>query len=86
MKTTPAFHPFKNEEDAIGIGELTVENRLDRIEIYGSISLTRDKTGLELALQLKQLVDTTGAAMQSEKLPDKIPITPTENVDNPFKS
>lgn len=82
----PDFQPFKNEADSIVIGELTVENRLDRIEIYGSVSLTRDKAGLELALQLKKLVDAAVAAMQSEKLPDKIPVTPAENVDNPFKS
>ncbi len=79
-----SIKPFQNEKDAIEIGELTIENRLDRVELYGSLQLTRDKAGLALARQLKDVVDKTIKAMQSGELPDQIRTTPTDNIDNPF--
>jgi hypothetical protein len=38
MKKTE-IHPFANESESIQIGDLTVENRLDRVSIYGSPDL-----------------------------------------------
>jgi hypothetical protein len=76
--------PFENEADSIDIGELTVENRLDRIELYGSAQITRDKAGLKLAQELKALIDAAVAKLQAEDLPDHIPIEPPDSVDNPF--
>ena len=35
--TLPAY----NESESLGIGDLTIENRTDRISIYGNIDLTR---------------------------------------------
>ena len=79
--------PFANESESLGIGDLTIENRTDRISIYGSIDLTRDKAGLEHARMLKAVLDKVVQALESEKnLPDKIapPDTPDE-VANPFQ-
>ncbi|HEV7618799.1 MAG TPA: hypothetical protein VGO51_11940, partial [Burkholderiaceae bacterium] len=68
------------------IDDLTIENRLDRISLYGSVQLTRDKTGLQHARQLKEVVDAVVAALEAEKnLPEHIAVKPTEKVDNPFK-
>src|SRR3982074_444499 len=47
------FKPFKNEEESLIIDDLTIENRLDRVSLYGSVQLTRDKTGLQQARQLQ---------------------------------
>jgi hypothetical protein len=77
--------PYANEADSITIGELTVENRLDRLELYGSLQLTRDKEGLALARELKSLVDDALTLLESEDLPDRIVIDPTDEVDNPFQ-
>jgi hypothetical protein len=76
---------FQNEEESIAIGELTAENRLDRISLYGSLQITRDKAGLKLALELKELIDAAVTALQAEKLPEHIAVAPSEKVDNPFK-
>ena len=38
-----SIRPFENEEESLSIGGLTVENRTDRVELYGSVHLTRDK-------------------------------------------
>ena len=79
--------PFANESESLGVGDLTIENRTDRISIYGSIDLTRDKAGLEHARMLKAVLDKVVQALETEKsLPDKIapPDTPDE-VANPFQ-
>jgi hypothetical protein len=78
--------PFQNEEDSIAIGDLTVENRLDRISLYGSLEITRDKAGLALAKEIKALLDDTVAALQAEHLPDHIAVAPTDKINNPFAS
>ena len=80
------IRPFENESDSVGIDELTVENRVDQLEIYGSLSITRDKAGLERALQLEDIVDAAVKALQNDAaLPDRIAFKPTDKVDNPFK-
>lgn len=78
------FKPFADEEASIEIDELTVENRLDRISIYGSVQITKDKVGLQQARKLKELIDATLAALEKESQPDHVTITPSEKVKNPF--
>lgn len=79
--------PFQNEAESIAIDDLTVENRLDRVELYGSLQITKDKAGLQLARELKQLIDATVSTLEAEKnLPAHVAITPPNNVDNPFGS
>ena len=76
--------PFANETDSLSIGELTVENREDRITIYGNIDITRDKEGLGNAETLQTLFNDIIASMKKGDLPDKISIKPADNVANPF--
>jgi hypothetical protein len=45
----------------------TVENRTDRVSVYGSIDLTRNKRGLEYARALGSLVDSVIKAIEAEK-------------------
>jgi hypothetical protein len=82
----PTLQPFQNEADAIIIGELNIENRLDQLELYGTLAITRDKAGLRLALEMKALIDATVQALQSAAdLPEAMSTRPTDSVDNPFK-
>lgn len=78
------INPFKNERECLQIGDLTVENRTDRVSIFGSIDITRDKEGLAIARQLKNILDLTLTALEGENLPDRITLEPTESVTNPF--
>lgn len=82
----PTIKPFANDADSIGIGGLTVENGSDKIAVYGNIDLTRDKTGLALAHQLKVLVDGVVKELEADKnLPDQIePPKAPDEVENPF--
>jgi hypothetical protein len=84
---TMTIKPFQNEEESLTIDDLTIENRLDRIEMYGSVQITKDKVGLQLARELQQVLDATVKALQAEKdLPDQVRVTPPDNVKNPFGS
>lgn len=79
------FIAFQNESDVFEIGELTVENRLDHISVYGSLEITQDQEGLRRALLLKSIIDSAITEMQrkGEYLPEKIE-TELEEVENPF--
>jgi hypothetical protein len=78
------FSPFKNESDCIQIGDLNIENRVDRVSIFGSIDLTLDKEGLKAAQELKAILDKTLTEMENTDLPDKIAIAKPKIVGNPF--
>ena len=84
MKT---MTPFANEADSMRIGDLTLENRTDRIAIYGSLDLTRDKDGLGNARTLKALLDRIVKTLEGDKtLPDKVaPSKKPDQVKNPFQ-
>lgn len=79
---------FKNEAETQTLQELTVENRLDRVSLYGSLDITRDAAGLARALQLKALLDGVVATLSAEQasgtLPEQISLKASETVANPF--
>jgi hypothetical protein len=82
----PDMEPFKNETESITLGQLTIENRLDQVELYGSLSITRDQAGLALALQLKSVLDAAIDHLQhTSDLPAHIAFRPADTIDNPFK-
>lgn len=80
-----SFMAYENETDSFFIDNLTVENRYDRISIYGSFDITKDQQGLEYALKLKRIIDASIDALKREKsLPEHIETKPAENIENPF--
>ncbi len=79
--------PFENEEEVITIQELTLENRLDRVSINGSVDITKDKQGLEYAFALKRQIDTIVEYLKKQDLPEKISVENVGKVvDNPFEN
>lgn len=78
------FIPYKNESDALHIGGLTIENRLDRITISGDIDLTADQAGLADARALHQLLADVVAKLEGQTLPDQLPPPASTTVANPF--
>jgi hypothetical protein len=80
-----SFVPYANEADVLHIGNLTLENRLDRITLDGDIDLTADKAGLANAKLLHRLLGDIVAALEARPLPDVLPPPQVKTVDNPFK-
>jgi len=84
-KKKPAgFTPFANEADVIGIGNLMLENRVDRITISGDVDLTADKPGLEQARRLQALLAAIVTALEARELPDQLPAPEVKTIANPF--
>jgi len=78
--------PYANEEDVIHIGELDIENRLDRISMQGSIDITKDQQGIEYAFALKRQIDTIVEYLKKQALPEKISVeNVAKEVENPFE-
>lgn len=77
--------PFRNESEVVQINGLTIENRLDRVSMYGSIDFTLDKSGLSKARNLLEVIKVTVEALEVEDLPESVPIDKSETVKNPFE-
>jgi len=83
-KKAAAFTPFANEADVLGIGNLMLENRVDRITISGDVDLTADVAGLALARRLHAALGDIVAALEARELPQQLPPPAVTTVDNPF--
>jgi hypothetical protein len=77
-------HRYQNEEETCQIDQLTVENRVGRVQVYGSIELTKDKVGLARARQLKELVERVVKVLSSQDLPEQVTVEDSKTVKNPF--
>lgn len=78
------FKPYANESEEQEIGNLKIENRLDRISVYGDLDITRDQAGLAVARDLKTVIDAIVNVLEGEKLPEKVPAPVVKKVKNPF--
>ena len=76
---------FANESETFDIGKLTIENRTDRVTIYGSLDVTRDQAGLQAAKELKATVDAIVAFLEGENLPEQIVFKTATEKKNPFR-
>ena len=78
--------PFADDATSIGVDKLTIENGKERLSLYGSLDITRDREGLQRALALKAIVDQAVHVLTSDPaLPQRLP--PSEKptaVGNPF--
>jgi hypothetical protein len=83
IMTAKRFSPFKNEVDRVQIGDLTVENRLDRVALAGRLDITLDMAGLDAAHELMELLSLTLHELVHASLPDKV-AAGTATVKNPF--
>ena len=83
---TKKFQPFSDDSASLSIGAFTVENGTDKIALYGSLDVTRDKNGLRQAKVLKAAVDAIVKALEQDKaLPDESgPAEAPQQVKNPF--
>ncbi|MCE6236828.1 hypothetical protein Q5M44_10520 [Acinetobacter pittii] len=78
------FKPFEKGTESSAIEDLTLENDVDCVSIYGNLQITKDKVGLEQAKALQSFVNDVVAALEKEELPEKIERPAEQEINNPF--
>jgi hypothetical protein len=85
MPRKATIHPFRNESESLQIGGLTIENRRDRVSLFGSLDITRDREGFAAAKALQDVLIVTLAELETADLPERIATVEPETVKNPFQ-
>ena len=79
------FKAFENGTESHAIHDLTIENDVDRVNIYGNLQITKDQAGLKAALALQAVMIQLVQQLQSESdLPEHIQNKESDEIENPF--
>lgn len=79
------FKAFENGTESHAIHDLTVENDLDCVSLYGNLQITRDQAGLKAAKVLQALLqDIVQQLEQMPDLPEHIQRDKPDEIENPF--
>ncbi|MBQ1493401.1 MAG: hypothetical protein IIZ37_00450, partial [Acinetobacter sp.] len=66
------FKPFETGNESSSIYDLTLENQVDCVSLYGNLQITKDQVGLKAAKALQQLINDVVIALEKEQLPAQI--------------
>ena len=79
------FKPFEGGDESQAIQDLTLENDIDRISIYGNLQIAKDQEGLAKAKMLQGLLNDVVNYLEAQAdLPLKQDPPEAEEVENPF--
>ncbi|MCU4413456.1 hypothetical protein KTH71_05285 [Acinetobacter sp. WU_MDCI_Axc73] len=78
------FKPFEHGDESSSIEDLTLENQVDCVNVYGNLQITKDQHGLQLVKQLQTFINSIVTELEKQPLPEKIQIKPEQEIDNPF--
>lgn len=79
------FKPYVQGAESHAIHDLTLENDVDCVSIYGNLQLTKDQAGLAAAKALQAYINAIVQQLESEDvLPEKIATSQAGEIDNPF--
>lgn len=81
-----SFKAFNDSTASLDIGGLTLENNTDRVSIYGSLNIGRDRQGLAQAKQLQNIINEMVTTLEQQDLPAQIETFAAKQVKNPFAS
>ncbi|MGL5211151.1 MAG: hypothetical protein ACRC7K_02755, partial [Acinetobacter junii] len=75
---------FETGNESSSIYDLTLENQVDCVSLYGNLQITKDQVGLKAAKALQQLINDVVIALEKEELPAQIERKPEQEIENPF--
>ncbi|MGA8883945.1 MAG: hypothetical protein WB445_10135 [Acinetobacter sp.] len=79
------FKPYENGVESHAIHDLTLENDLDCVSLYGNLQLTKDQAGLRAAKALQAALNEVVSALENTAdLPEKISRSQGGEIENPF--
>ena len=79
------FKPFEKGTESHSIHDLTLENQLDCINIYGNLQIAKDQQGLKIAKSLQAFINDVVMVLEKEQdLPEEIQLQQPQDIENPF--
>lgn len=78
------FKPFEHGDESSAIYDLTLENQVDCVSLYGNLQITKDQAGLKTAKALQNFINDVVAALEKENLPVQIERQAEQEIENPF--
>lgn len=60
------FKPFETGNESSSIYDLTLENQIDCVSLYGNLQITKDQVGLKAAKVLQQLINDVVIALEKK--------------------
>jgi hypothetical protein len=79
------FKAFEKGTESHAIHDLTLENGLDCINMYGNLQISKDQQGLAAAKALQAALNDIVQQLEKESdLPDKIELNEAQEIENPF--
>lgn len=82
------FKPYEQGVESYQLDDLTLENQLDVINIYGNLQLYQDQYSLQQAQHLLTLMQNIVGHLQNlqqqNQLPEKVSLMESRWVENPF--
>ncbi len=80
------FKPYNNEADVFMVDEITFENRVDSISLFGDTEITKDREGLKKAKLLQEmLIKIINELEEFKDLPEFIEKKESNKmISNPF--
>ena len=79
------FKAFNQGNESDAIYDLTLENDVDRVSIYGNLQIHKDQQGLAAAKKLQALLNDIVTQLEAEtSLPEKLALPDSDEVENPF--
>ena len=79
------FKPFENGTESHSIHDLTLENDVDRVSLYGNLQIAKDKAGLASAKALQAYLNEIVAYLEKQTdLPDELEVNAENEIENPF--
>lgn len=79
------FKPFENGTESHSIHDLTLENQLDCVSIFGNLQISKDQQGLKSAKALQAYLNDIVAHLNKQTdLPEQIELKVEGEIENPF--
>ncbi|ENU86710.1 hypothetical protein [Acinetobacter sp. CIP 102129] len=78
------FKPFEQGDQSSAIYDLTLENQVDCVSLYGNLQITKDQAGLKTAKALQNFINDVVAALEKQNLPEQIERKIEREIENPF--
>jgi hypothetical protein len=74
------FKPFEQGDQSSAIYDLTLENQVDCVSLYGNLQITKDQAGLKAAKALQSFINEVVMVLEAQSFPEQIERKPEQKL------